>query len=312
MKKSEKRQLKILCIVLALIALIVCIFLNRDSNKNEDKEYIDTTEIEETSLNWEDIVHTEIFGYEGNVSIDISYDEIPDFQTKLENEYKKWEEKRSSLDPVEDAEEIEAYKNWLEELNKVYSASFCSVPADLNNHKIGDTVKITCDNETLRKLNYKFSDGFEITLDGIQTEKEALKSFEEMEEAKKAQEEAVKNKTSESIENNSSSSNDNNSSSDSSNLDTEQNNYYGVIGDTIVIGIKNIDTVNLIQQKNDDQIILVTVENKSDFEKVKEIALSQGNIDYIQIGMEVYDKESNFKEAEEWKGFTAQEESIVE
>ena len=52
---------------------------------------------------------------------------------------------------------------------------------------------------------------------------------------------------------------------------------------------------------------MVVVNSQSDFEKVKEFALSQGNIDYIQLGLDVYDKDSDFKEAEEWKGFSIPE-----
>lgn len=294
---NKKKYIKI-GIIFLILAIIICIILNLDfSNNTEDdtnQDYIDTSEVESTTFKWEDITHAEIFGYEGNLTIDISYDSIPDFQSKLEAEYKKWEEKRLTLDPNLDANEIQANLNWLNELNDVYDASFCSVPADLNNHKEGDTIKITCDNETLRKLNYEFDDGFEITL------KNLLKKQEEISE------------TDDSIQTSENSSDSESTSGESSSstviLETEKDNLYNVIGDTILVNVSNIDTVNLNPTKEEGQTLMVVVENKEDFEKVKQVALSQGKIDYIQLGLDVYEKESNFTEAEEWKGFSIVEE----
>ena len=90
-------------------------------------------------------------------------------------------------------------------------------------------------------------------------------------------------------------------------LETEPSNYYDVIGNTIYVLVEDINTVNLYQQKGEDETMMVVVNSQSDFEKVKEFALSQGNIDYIQLGLDVYDKDSDFKEAEEWKGFSIPE-----
>lgn len=300
MDKKSKKQLTILSVVMAVIAIGICIALNTKPKVDEQKTYIDTSDIEETSFNWEDITHVEIFGYEGNIGLNITYDEIPEFQNKLEEENNKWKEKRLSLDTTKDAEEIKSNLEWLEELNKAYDAEYCSAPSDLNNYKVGDTVKITCGNKTLEKLNYKFNDGFEITLENIFTEEELIENEKEAEEGRNA-EQAEINK--ENIENNASDVNSNNEVVEVN----EQDNYYDVIGNSLFITVYDANTVNLIQTNNYDEITVV-VDNQEDFETIKEKALALNNIDYIQIGMDVYDKESNFTEAEEWKGVTGSEE----
>ncbi len=302
MDKRSKKQLIWIGIILVLIAIILCVLLNQKPNdnsspNNQDSE-INTSDIKETTLNWEDIVEVSILGSEGNLSVEFTYKEIPDLRDKIDAENAKWEEKRGTLDSDVDQETIRTNLNWLEELNKLYSTDFCETPADLNNHKKGETIKITCSSATLEKLNYKFNDGLEYTLSDIDealSEEEIEKSLKEMEEAKEYLEKEAKGEIS----------NDTTENTTVEDLDTEPSNYYNVIGNTILISVKDIDTVNLFQQKGKDEEIAVVVESRSDFEKVKEIALAQGNIDYKKLGNNVYDKESNFEEAEEWRGVSA-------
>lgn len=288
-----------------LIAIILCVFLNKNPNddsspSNQDSE-IDTSDINETTINWEDIVEVSILGSEGNLSVEFTYKEIPDLRDKIDAENAKWEEKRGTLDSDIDKDTIQTNLNWLEELNKLYSTDFCETPADLNNHKKGDTIKITCSSATLEKLNYKFNDGFEYTLSDIDealSEEEIEKSLKEMEEAKEYLEKEAKGEISNDTTENTTTTED---------LDTEPSNYYNVIGNTIYVVVEDIDSVNLFQQKSEDETMMVVVKSQSDFEKVKEIALSRGNIDYIQFNDVVYEKETNFKEAESWNGFSIPE-----
>ena len=306
MDKKSKKQLIWISVILVIIAIVLCVLLNQkpsdsSTNSNNQNNEIDTSDIAETSFNWEDIVDVSIIGDEGNLTVEFTYKEIPDLRSKIDDENSKWEEKRGTLDSDADKETIQTNLNWLEELNKLYSTNYCETPADLNNHKKGDTIKITCDSETLRKLNYKFNDGFEYTLNDIyeaRTEEEIEKSIKESKEAKEYLEKEAKGEVSNDTTENNTTEED---------LKTEPSNYYDVIGNTIYVSINDIDTVNLYQQKNDDQIMMIVVKSQSDFEKVKEFALSQGNIDYIQLGLDVYDKDSDFKEAEEWKGFSIPE-----
>ena len=303
MDKKSKKQLILIGIILVLIAIILCVLLNKkpndNSSPNNQNSEIDTSDIKDTTLSWEDIVEVSILGSEGNLSVEFTYKEIPDLRDKIDAENAKWQEKRGTLDSDTDQDTIQTNLNWLEELNKLYSTQFCEAPADLNTHKKGETIKITCSSATLEKLNYKFNDGFEYTLSDIDealSQEEIEKSLKEMEEAKEYLEKEAKGEVSSGTSENTITTED---------LDTEPNNYYNVIGNTILISVKNIDTVNLFQQKGKDEEIAVVVESRSDFEKVKEIALAQGNIDYIQLGNNVYDKESNFEEAEEWRGVSA-------
>ena len=306
MDKKSKKQLICISVILVVIAIVLCVLLNQkpsdsSTNSNNQKNEIDTSDIAETSFNWEDIVDVSIIGDEGNLTVEFTYKEIPDLRSKIDDENSKWEEKRGTLDSDADKETIQTNLNWLEELNKLYSTNYCEAPADLNNHKKGDTIKITCDSETLRKLNYKFNDGFEYTLSNIyeaRTEEEIEKSIKESKEAKEYLEKEAKGEVSNDTTENNTTEED---------LETEPSNYYDVIGNTIYVLVEDINTVNLYQQKGEDETMMVVVNSQSDFEKVKEFALNQGNIDYIQLGLDVYDKDSDFKEAEEWKGFSIPE-----
>ena len=285
MDKKSKKQLIWIGIILVLIAIILCVFLNKkpndDSIPNNQDSQIDTSDIKETTLNWEDIVDVSILGSEGNLSVEFTYKEIPDLRDKIDAENAKWEEKRGTLDSDTDQDTIQTNLNWLEELNKLYSTDFCEAPADLNNHKKGETIKITCSSATLEKLNYKFNDDFEYTLSDIDealSEEEIEKSLKEMEEAKEYLEKEAKGEIS----------NDTTENTTVEDLDTEPSNYYNVIGNTIYVVVEDIDSVNLFQQKGEDETMMVVVNSQSDFEKVKEIALSRGNIDYIQFNDVVY------------------------
>ena len=306
MDKKSKKRLICISVILMIIAIVLYVLLNQkpsdsSTNSNNQNNEIDTSDIAETSFNWEDIVDVSIIGDEGNLTVEFTYKEIPDLRSKIDDENSKWEEKRGTLDSDADKETIQTNLNWLEELNKLYSTNYCEAPADLNNHSKGDTIKITCDSETLRKLNYKFNDGFEYTLSNIyeaRTEEEIENSIKEAKEAKEYLEKEAKSEVSNDTTENNTTEED---------LETEPSNYYDVIGNTIYVLVEDINTVNLYQQKGEDETMMVVVNSQSDFEKVKEFALSQGNIDYIQFGLDVYDKDSDFKEAEEWKGFSIPE-----
>ena len=89
--------------------------------------------------------------------------------------------------------------------------------------------------------------------------------------------------------------------------DTSKDNVYQVIGQTIYIGVRDINTINLYQNKTEEQNLMISVNSKEDFEAIKKQALSSGKIDFIQFDGVVYSKETNFEEAEEWKGFAIEE-----
>ena len=131
------------------------------------KKTISTGKIEETNLKWEDIVNIDISGFEGDIVANITYKEIPNLQEKINKEEAKWNEIKDTLDSEKDASTIYKYYEWLSEIRKPYDEDFCQLPSDLNNYTNGDKIKITCDSEVLRKLNYKFNDGFEITIDNL-------------------------------------------------------------------------------------------------------------------------------------------------
>ena len=285
------KKKKIIIITLVGIALLgLLAWYLKKPNVNNDGPTIDTGEIKETTLKWEDVVNVDISGFEGDLIANISYKEIPELQEKIEVEEEKWEKVRDMLDPNEDASMIENYLNWLGEIRKPYNENFCELPADLNVKKKGDIVKISCNSETLKKLNYKFNDGFEITLsDIVPIEEKVIYS------------ETDKN----TIDNNETTDNDKNDDNETSienNVVEVKENVYSTIGDNLLIYVNDIDTVNLNQVKTDDFYITAVVSNDADFETIKEHALKRGNIDYIEYGDYMYKKETDFKEGTVWQG----------
>lgn len=288
----KKKKAIIITLIGILLLGILIWYLQKPKGTNGIKPPIDTGKIEETNLKWEDIVDIDISGFEGDIVANITYKEIPDLQEKINKEEAKWNEVKDTLDSEKDAGTIDEYYKWLSEIRKPYDEEFCQLPSDLNNYTNGDKIKITCDSETLRKLNYKFNDGFEITIDNLakRLDDEAVKN--DMKIIAEAEKNANSSKVETVVDNT---------------KDTSKDNTYVAVGDTLFIGIKDIDTVNLYQVKSDEQNIVVDVKNESDFETVKKHALKYGNIDYIQYNGLVYYAETNFEEANEWKGFSIEE-----
>ena len=296
----KKKQIIWLCSGLVVLAIIICIVLNLPKNQTDtnlttdetEYEYIDTTNIEETEINWEDIINIDVSGFIGDVTVNISYNEIPDLTNKISKEEEQYSEKRNSQELSE--EEQQEYNDWIDKLRNVVNEDYCSFPADINTKINGDTVKIVCNSETLKKLNYKFDDGFEITLSGLLTKKDNAEVEADLKSKAEYESQVASGEIDEEIE---------------TTVETEetQKNYYTVVGNDIIVTVKNLETANLNQTKSSDQRLIIVVDNDNDFEKVKEYALSNGNIDLIQNGETVYDKESNFTEGEQWKGISLEQ-----
>ena len=283
----KKKKAIIITLIGILLLGILIWYLQKPKGTNNVKPSIDTGKIEETNLKWEDVVDVDISGFEGDIVANITYKEIPDLQEKINKEEAKWNEIKDTLDSEKDASTIDEYYEWLSEIRKPYDEEFCQLPSDLNNYTNGDKIKITCDSEVLRKLNYKFNDGFEITIDNL-----AKRLDDETMEKRKQQTEisepiVEENKTEE--------------------IDDTKQNVYTVVGDTFVVAVRDLSTVNLFQIENKNQRVLIDVKTAEDFETVKKHALEYGNIDYIQYNDEVYYASEDFKEANVWKGFTVEE-----
>lgn len=282
---KKKKALVISLIGLLLLGTLIW-YLYKQKDNSTIKPPIDIGEIEETSFKWEDIATADISGFEGDIIVNLTYKEIPDLKKKIEAEEEKWNNLKDTLDPYKDAQLINDYYTWLSEIRNAYDEAFCHLPSDLNNYKNGDTIKITCDSEILRQLNYKFNDGFTVKIENV-----VARLDDEVVKEKQTIDKPIDNSIKE--ENN----------TDITNVE----NVYEVIGDTFVVSVRNLDTVNLFEINNKDQRVLIDVKSEEDFNKVKQHALTYGNIDYIQYNDEVYYASSEFMEANEWKGFTQED-----
>ena len=283
----KKKKAIIITLTGILLLGVLIWYLQKPKGTNGVKPPIDTGKIEETNLKWEDIVNIDISGFEGDIVANITYKEIPDLQEKINKEEAKWNEVKDILDSEKDASTIDEYYEWLSEIRKPYDEDFCQLPSDLNNYTNGDKIKITCDSEVLRKLNYKFNDGFEITIDNLAKRLDDETMKERQQQTPINEPIVEENKTEE--------------------IDDTKQNVYTVVGDTFVVAVRDLSTVNLFQIENKSQRVLIDVKTAEDFETVKKHALEYGNIDYIQYNNEVYYASEDFKEANVWKGFTVEE-----
>lgn len=283
----KKKKAIIITLIGILLLGILIWYLQKLKGTNEIKPPINTGKIEETNLKWEDIVNIDISGFEGDIVANITYKEIPDLQEKINKEEAKWNEIKDTLDSEKDASTIDEYYAWLSEIRKPYDEEFCQLPSDLNNYTNGDKIKITCDSEVLRKLNYKFNDGFEITIDNLAKRLDDETMKERQQQTPINEPIVEENKTEE--------------------VGKTKQNVYTVVGDTFVVAVRDLSTVNLFQIENKNQRVLIDVKTAEDFETVKKHALEYGNIDYIQYNDEVYYASEDFKEANVWKGFTVEE-----
>lgn len=283
----KKKKAIIITLTGILLLGILIWYLQKSKGTSDAKPPIDTGKIEETNLKWEDVVDVDISGFEGDIVANITYKEIPDLQEKINKEEAKWNEIKDTLDSEKDASTIDEYYEWLSEIRKPYDEEFCQLPSDLNNYTNGDKIKITCDSEVLRKLNYKFNDGFEITIDNLAKRLDDETMKERQQQTPINEPIVEENKTEE--------------------IDGTKQNVYTVVGDTFVVAVRDLSTVNLFQIENKNQRVLIDVKTAEDFETVKKHALEYGNIDYIQYNDEVYYASEDFKEANVWKGFTVEE-----
>lgn len=283
----KKKKAIIITLTGILLLGVLIWYLQKPKGTNNVKPPIDTGKIEETNLKWEDIVNIDISGFEGDIVANITYKEIPDLQEKINKEEAKWNEIKDTLDSEKDASTIDEYYEWLSEIRKPYDEEFCQLPSDLNNYTNGDKIKVTCDSEVLRKLNYKFNDGLEITIDNLAKRLDDETMKERQQQTPINEPIVEENKTEE--------------------IDDTKQNVYTVVGDTFVVAVRDLSTVNLFQIENKNQRVLIDVKTAEDFETVKKHALEYGNIDYIQYNDEVYYASEDFKEANVWKGFTVEE-----
>lgn len=283
----KKKKAIIITLIGILLLGVLIWYLQKPKGTNNVKPSIDTGKIEETNLKWEDIVNVDISGFEGDIVANITYKEIPDLQEKINKEEAKWNEIKDTLDSEKDASTIDEYYAWLSEIRKPYDEEFCQLPSDLNNYTNGDKIKVTCDSEVLRKLNYKFNDGLEITIDNLAKRLDDETMKERQQQTPINEPIVEENKTEE--------------------IDDTKQNVYTVVSDTFVVAVRDLSTVNLFQIENKNQRVLIDVKTAEDFETVKKHALEYGNIDYIQYNDEVYYASEDFKEANVWKGFTVEE-----
>ena len=85
---KKKKIIIITFIGIMLLGLLV--WYLRKPNDNSETPSIDTGEIKETTLKWEDVVDVDISGFEGDLIANISYKEIPELQEKIDVEEEKF------------------------------------------------------------------------------------------------------------------------------------------------------------------------------------------------------------------------------
>lgn len=287
--KNKKKI--IIFLSLAILFVLGVYLVNNQENTDNDvvdlpstEKYNNPTKFANKEINWEDIVHVSFSGFEGNPSIQITYDEIPEFEERLLAERNGWENVKLELSESQDKEEIQKFLQFTSGFDA--SREWCSLPADYKNIKNGDEFELTCGNSTLEALNYSYNDTYKVIVDGIW--KDETPVFEEQKETTSSEVIIKNNQEYEMFV---------------GTMRVENEVQYWDLDSIMVISTEDLSKVNL-NSIEADIVINVPVEM---FDETLEYARKNG-IEYIQVDDKVYTKESDYKEYMEWRGVASKEE----
>lgn len=298
MIKQEKKQLIRICVILAVVAIIICIALNIKPKQQtgeapiatEDirqEEIIDTSDVEETEINWQDLTTITFDGWIGDTPIvNISYSEIPDLKKKIDGQYEEYKKVSVELNGMENQE----WLSWLNRLTyTLEEQNYCSLPSDNEAYKDGENITITCQNDVLDKLNYKYEKTFETEVFNMKKEEEVITIIE-------TEKEYIE-RTSET------------SSDEEPSQTYVKENLYRDVGPQVQIFIYNAKEANYDLTPDEDKELIYFV-NSEDFTYVKQKAIENGNVSAIYLidTSVYYEKSDNFKSiVGKWGGFTGGE-----
>lgn len=236
---------------------------------------------EDKLINWEEIVNVKFSGFEGNPSIEITYNEIPEFEERLSAEKSGWDAKKAELSEKQDKEEIQKFLSFVSEFDN--SRDWCSLPEDYKNIKNGDELILKCGNSTLEALNYSYDEAYKVTVEGI-WKVETPDFSESVSESNSSFVKVPSNA-------------DGVYESDIGTVTIKDGVSYWDLITLVVIKADDFDNINL--DEIDAEISLYVSEDK--LNEARTFA-RENNIKSIQVENKVYTRESDYLDWEEWKG----------
>lgn len=232
-------------------------------------------------INWEEIVNVKFSGFEGNPSIEITYNEIPEFEERLSAEKSGWDAKKAELSEKQDKEEIQKFLSFVSEFDS--SRDWCSLPEDYKNIKNGDELIFNCGNSTLEALNYSYDKTYKVTVEGVW--KDETPKLKEPAKDTNLSNEIVNEKEHEIF---------------AGTIKTENGVQYWDLDNIMVITTEDLNKVELDNIETD--IVLKVPAEMLD----ETISYAKDNdIEYIQVDDKVYTGSSNFDDYMEWRGIAS-------
>lgn len=283
--KSKKKIILILLIVIIVALIYMLVMVNNKQEANVNDNYFN---YELVSIDWNEIVNIDIDGAEGYSNVVLTYNEIPELDNRVNETINNWESKRIQIDLTSE-EAKEEYK-LVGKLTSYKEIQWCSLPENWDTLSNGDEFVITCGNDILKKLGYEYEDSITLTVNNLDKVVIETPSTNKASSDVRSNDKYVENLKSL------------NESINSNDFGTYKvnNDIYDVIGDDVVVYPEDMDDFKL--QDDESKRIFIQVYTQTDFQKAKAYALENENIDYIKIGSQVFSKEDNFEEGEEWRG----------
>lgn len=284
--KNKKKI--IIFLSLAMLFVLGVYLANNQENTNNDvvdlpstEKYGNPAKFTNKDINWEDIVHVSFSGFEGNPSIQITYDEIPEFEERLLAERNSWENVKLELSESQDKEEIQKFLQFTSGFDA--SREWCSLPEGYKNIKNGDELELKCGNSTLEALNYSYDDTYKVIVDGIWKDE----TPDPNKIIKKPESNYIKTP----------SQNDGVYESELGTVTIKNGVSYWDLITTVVIKTENLNNIDI---SNIDANISLYVD-EIQLDEARKFA-RENNIKSIQVDDRVYTQESDYMEWEEWKG----------
>lgn len=284
----KNRNKIFLILMITTIIVCTCIFTFRKKNKdaNTNNNFFNYDLI---TLDWNEIVNIDIDGAEGHSNVVLTYNEIPELDNRVSEIINNWESKRTEIDLNE--EDAQKEYELVSKLTAYKGIQWCTLSDNWNTLSNGDELVITCGNEILKELGYEYDDLLTITVNNLiktvaaEPLKDNTSSDIRDSDNYQEKEDLIKSETT------------NNSSVKTENIG---NDTYVSIGNDVYVYPEDLN--NLEIENEEGKRYFVYVETQTDFQKVKAYASENNNIDYIQIGNQIFSKENNFEEGEEWRG----------
>lgn len=222
-------------------------------------------------IDWATIVNVEFSGVEGDSYVSITYNDIDSLKENVRLVVKDWEDTKIEMTMKEEYDALKEKKAFVADAKALLNKNWCVIEGDSRTLKNNDKLVLRCGNKAFKELGYVYDETIEFTVEGL-GKKEIVQEIPE-------------NNVNQGIEK----------------KEEDKSDEYVVLGNDLFTTYENLE---YIDANKGDYRCIVEVYTQTELQKAIETARSVDYIEFIQYGLQVWTRESNFTEWEEWKGIT--------